>query len=170
MDVMKTLFERQINRTQRVKITKENTPVVWWRKIIVPSRICFFQNNCFIKEIMNKRKKQAKSFILPQYLEISTKWELWFFFLHSDSAFSLSFILSLSHTFFKTDVTTAIRSANSSSCVFLSIKSTANSPPPTPTLFFYKPLPANCLSRGKGRFRVEREDVQVGAGLLKNHH
>lgn len=97
MDVMKTLFERQINRTQRVKITKEDTPVVWWRKIIVPSRICFFQNNCFIKEIMNKRKKQAKSFILPQYLEISTKWELWFFFLHSDSAFSLSFILSHTH-------------------------------------------------------------------------
>lgn len=58
------------------------------------------------------------------------------------------------HTFFKTDVTTAIRSAHPSSCAFLSIPSAAKAPPLlpplTPALFFYKWQQPTASAVGRG--------------------
>lgn len=75
------------------------------------------------------------------------------------------------HTFFKTDVTTAIRSAHPSSCAFLSIPSAAKAPPPpNPSSFLLQVTAANCLGRGKRWFKLGCKAVWAGSGLLNNHH
>lgn len=74
---MKTLFKRQINRAQRVKIP-QNTPVVWKStkssQLLLGYRFFFKQTHWFIQETKNKiNKKQDKRFFAHRYLEMSTK-------------------------------------------------------------------------------------------------